>query len=88
MKSPLLKKLLEASLLLLAASSFVPRNAHSQVTPQRLLDSSKEPQNWLMYSGDYSGHRFSTLDQINTGNARALVPQWAYQTMAGGKFET
>lgn len=88
MKSPLLKKLLQASLLLLAASSFVPPSAHSQVTPQRLLDSAKEPQNWLMYSGDYSGHRFSTLDQINTSNARALVPKWAYQTMAGGKFET
>jgi alcohol dehydrogenase (cytochrome c) len=88
MKNLLLQKPLQASLLLLAASSFVPPNAHSQVTPQRLLDSAKEPQNWLMYSGDYSGHRFSTLDQINTSNARALVPKWAYQTMAGGKFET
>jgi alcohol dehydrogenase (cytochrome c) len=88
MKVPLLIKLLRASLLLLAASSFLASNAYSQVTPQRLLDSAKEPQNWLMYSGDYSGHRFSTLDQINTSNARALVPKWAYQTMAGGKFET
>ena len=60
----------------------------AQVTPQRLLDSAKEPQNWLTYSGDYAGHRFSGLDQINTGNAHALVPKWAYQTMAGGKFET
>jgi alcohol dehydrogenase (cytochrome c) len=62
--------------------------ARAQVTPQRLLDSAKEPQNWLTYSGDYAGHRFSALDQINTGNAHALVPKWAYQTMAGGKFET
>lgn len=60
----------------------------AQVTPQRLLDSNKEPQNWLMYSGNYSGHRFSTLDQINTMNASALVAKWAFQTMAGGKFET
>jgi alcohol dehydrogenase (cytochrome c) len=59
----------------------------AQVTPQRLLDSDKEPQNWLMYSGDYAGHRFSALDQINASNAAALVPKWAYQTMAGGKFE-
>ena len=88
MKRPLLKKLLHASLPLLAASSFLASNAHPQVTPQRLLDSAKEPQNWLMYSGDYSGHRFSTLDQINSSNANALVPKWAYQTMAGGKFET
>src|SRR5258707_4507591 len=62
--------------------------AQAQVTPQRLLDSAKEPQNWLTYSGDYAGRRFSTLDQINTANAHALVPKWAYQTMAGGKFET
>jgi alcohol dehydrogenase (cytochrome c) len=62
--------------------------ARGQVTPQRLLDSASEPQNWLMYSGDYAGHRFSTLDQITTANASGLVPKWAYQTMAGGKFET
>src|SRR5690242_13397931 len=62
--------------------------ATAQVTPQRLIDSAKEPQNWLMYSGDYAGRRYSTLDQINASNAGSLVPKWAYQTMAGGKFET
>src|SRR5437667_9024116 len=62
-------------------------SASGQVTPERLLESAKEPQNWLMYSGDYAGRRYSTLDQINTANAASLVPKWAYQTMAGGKFE-
>jgi alcohol dehydrogenase (cytochrome c) len=62
--------------------------ARAQVTPERLLNAAKEPQNWLMYSGDYAGHRHSGLDQINIANAHALVPKWAYQTMAGGKFET
>jgi alcohol dehydrogenase (cytochrome c) len=57
------------------------------VTPQRLLDSGKEPQNWLTYSGDYAGRRFSALEQVNISNAHSLVPKWAYQTMAGGKFE-
>ena len=61
--------------------------ASAQVTFERLLNSSKEPHNWLMYSGGYAGHRFSALDQINTKNAAMLVPKWAYQTMAGGKFE-
>src|SRR5262249_1954659 len=65
-----------------------PVLTRAQVTSQRLLDSSKEPQNWLMYSGDYAGHRYSTLDQVNTKTAASLVPRWAYQTMAGGKFET
>src|SRR2546429_517378 len=49
--------------------------ACAQVTPQRLLESAKEPQNWLMYSGDYAGRRYSTLDQINTKNAASLVPK-------------
>jgi alcohol dehydrogenase (cytochrome c) len=73
--------------LLSAAAALAPSVARAQVSPQRLLDSAKEPQNWLMYSGDYAGRRFSTLDQINTNNAAAIAPRWAYQTMAGGKFE-
>jgi alcohol dehydrogenase (cytochrome c) len=77
-----------AALVLFAFASLAASSAQSQVTPQRLLDSAKEPQNWLMYSGDYSGHRFSSLDQITVANASTLLPKWAYQTMAGGKFET
>ena len=66
----------------------LPSSSRAQVTSERLLHSSKEPQIWLMYSGDYAGHRFSALDQINVSNAATLVPKWVYQTMAGGKFET
>jgi alcohol dehydrogenase (cytochrome c) len=73
--------------LLALAAAMAPPATRAQVTPQRLLDSAKEPQNWLMYSGDYAGRRFSALDQISTKNAATLVPKWAYQTMAGGKFE-
>ena len=60
----------------------------AQVTFDRILNSSKEPQNWLTYSGDYAGHRFSTLDQVNVGNVKNLVAKWVYQTGATGKFET
>jgi alcohol dehydrogenase (cytochrome c) len=58
------------------------------VTFERLLNSSKEPQNWMTYSGSYSGQRFSKLDQINTSNARTMVAKWVYQTAATGKLET
>src|SRR5690242_3014676 len=68
-------------------SCFLTSSVFGQVTPQRLLDSGKEPQNWLMYSGDYAGRRYSRLDQISKSNAASIVPKWAYQTMAGGKFE-
>src|ERR1700740_2140277 len=61
--------------------------AHAQVTFERLLNSAKEPQNWLTYSGDYAGRRFSPLDQITPGNARTLVAKWVCQTSGTGKIE-
>jgi alcohol dehydrogenase (cytochrome c) len=59
-----------------------------QVTFERLVNSAKEPQNWMTYSGDYSGKRFSALDQINRTNVHSLVAKWVYQTGATGKLET
>src|SRR4051812_37158480 len=73
---------------LLFAYVLLEFSARAQVTPQRLLESAKEPQNWMTYSGDYAGHRYSALEQINTSTAQTLVPKWVYQTMAGGKFES
>jgi alcohol dehydrogenase (cytochrome c) len=67
---------------------FLAGNLHAQVTFDRLLNSAKEPQNWLTYSGDYAGRRFSALDQVNTGNVQSLVVKWVYQTGTAGKFET
>jgi len=63
-------------------------STYAQLTSDRLLNSAKEPQNWLMYSGDYAGRRFSALDQVNTTNAPSLVAKWVYQTAATGKLET
>lgn len=42
------------------------------VTPDRLLNADKEPQNWLMVNKDYSAHRYSELDQINKDNVKNL----------------
>ena len=44
----------------------------ADVTPQRLLNADKEPQNWLMVNKDYSSHRYSELDQINKDNVKNL----------------
>src|ERR1700753_1950581 len=60
----------------------------AQVTYQRLLTADREPENWLTYSGRYSGWRYSTLDQINTGNAARLTMQWTFQVADLGQFET
>ncbi len=34
---------------------------------------------WPTYHGDYSGRRFSTIKQINTGNVKALTLAWVYR---------
>ncbi len=62
--------------------------AHAQVTFERLVNSAKEPQNWMTYSGDYSGKRFSALDQINRTSVHGMVAKWVYQIGATGKLET
>jgi alcohol dehydrogenase (cytochrome c) len=77
----------------LLAWSWCAGSVFGQVTFDRLLNSSKEPQNWLTYSGDYSAHRFSELDQINAQNGNLLMAKWVYQTGApadgsNGRFET
>jgi acido-empty-quinoprotein group A len=38
---------------------------------------------WPTYNGDYSGRRYSTLDQINAGNINSLTLAWAFQPHAG-----
>ncbi|HEY1215115.1 MAG TPA: acido-empty-quinoprotein group A [Bryobacteraceae bacterium] len=38
---------------------------------------------WPTYNGDYSGRRFSTLSDINTGNIQALSLAWMYRIRAG-----
>jgi alcohol dehydrogenase (cytochrome c) len=57
--------------LLLAAST-------ADVTYDRLLHADREPQNWLHYSGNYNGQRYSPLSQINRSNVRNLQLKWSY----------
>jgi len=59
-----------------------------QVPSERLVKSSQEPQNWLSYSGNYAGWRYSALDQINPANVSRLRAEWVLQTGSLGKFET
>lgn len=43
--------------------------------------------NWLSYNGDYSGRRFSSLAQINTGNIVQLHAQWVFHTNSSDRME-
>ena len=63
-------------------------SAQSQVSYERVLGAAHEPQNWLTYSGGYSGWRYSALNEINTSSASRLTMQWAFQVADLGQFET
>lgn len=39
---------------------------------------------WTTYNGDFSGRRFSTLDQINADNVKSLALAWAFPTKGLG----
>src|SRR3954462_10151028 len=54
----------------------------AEVTPDRLINADKEPQNWLMNHRTYDAQRFSPLDKINKGNVKSL--KLAYAMAVGG----
>jgi len=62
--------------------------AQSPVAAERLLNSVKEPQNWLMYGADYSSQRYSGLTQITPANVKNLSMVWAYQSAAAGSWQS
>ena len=51
------------------------------VTYDRLLHADREPHNWLSYSGNYAGHRYSPLTQINRSNIKNLQMKWSYHPL-------
>ncbi len=71
-------------LLLLAAVVLL----NGQVPYERIVKADSEPGNWLTYSGNYQGHQFSQLDQINTSNIARLKVAWMYQIGTTHHFET
>jgi len=69
-----------AALLIGVAACGVAIHAQQQVTFERILRASQEPQNWLTYSGSLAGHRYTLLTQITPANVRNLELQWVFQT--------
>src|SRR5579872_2003098 len=59
----------------------------AQVTFDRLLNASKEPQNWLTYSGNLMSQRYSPLDQVTPQNVKNLELKWLFQARSLEKFE-
>ena len=70
-----------ATFLLLGIAAF------GQVTANRLTRAASEPDNWLMYSGNYTSQRYSTLNQITPANVKNLKQEWVLQVRSLEKFE-
>ena len=66
----------------------IPFVLRAQVTPERLLHATDEPQNWLTYSGSYASQRHSLLKQVNPSNVKNLELKWVFQAQSLQKFET
>ena len=73
------------NLLILAIAAAAAASA--QVGFDRILQSDKEPQNWLTYSGNYNSQRYSKLTQITPDNVKNLELQWVYQAHSLEKYE-
>src|SRR6202047_2429863 len=64
--------------LLMALPPRPPFIAAQSLDPAALLKPATDT--WPTYNGDYSGRRYSTLNQINVGNIRSLTLAWAFNT--------
>jgi alcohol dehydrogenase (cytochrome c) len=67
---------------LLASVMMVGPSLAAEVTPERLINADKEPQNWLMNHRTYDGQRFSPLARIGKDNVKNL--KLAYAVPLGG----
>ena len=75
-------------LVLTAVARFViAQTPSNSITFERIQNSNREPQNWLTYSGNNMGQRYSALKQITPQNAKNLEMAWLWQARSVEKFE-
>ena len=59
------------------------------MTNERMLNPQREPQNWILHHGNYQGHRFSALKEINADNVKNLKPMFTVGLsglQSGGRY--
>ncbi len=44
-------------------------------------------ENWVSYNGDYSGRRYTAMDEVTPANARKLKAKWTFHTTGAGVME-
>ena len=73
---------------LLVTTALTPLHA-ADVTTERLLNPQREPQNWILHHGNYQGHRFSALKEINAETVKNLKPAFTVALsgfQSGGRY--
>jgi glucose dehydrogenase len=70
---------------MLAGLAIASPTLAAEVTPERLINADREPQNWLMNHRTYDGQRFSPLARINRDNVKNLRLAYAVP-LAGGRL--
>ncbi len=73
---------------LLLATALTPLQA-ADMTNERALNPQREPQNWILHHGNYQGHRFSALKEINADNVKNLKPAFTVGLsglQSGGRY--
>jgi alcohol dehydrogenase (cytochrome c) len=73
---------------LLLATALTPARA-ADMTNERALNPQSEPQNWILHHGNYQGHRFSPLKEINTDTVKNLKPVFTVALsgfQSGGRY--
>jgi len=64
--------------LLIAAAVALPMSG--AMANDELLKLQKDPNQWVMPTGNYANERYSTLDKINKENVKNLRPVWTFST--------
>jgi alcohol dehydrogenase (cytochrome c) len=73
---------------LLVATALTPVRA-ADMTNERALNPQREPQNWILHHGNYQGHRFSSLKEINADTVKNLKPVFTVALsgfQSGGRY--
>jgi len=69
------KVLLSTACLMALGAYAAPASANDE-----LIKLEKDPKQWVMPTGNYANHRFSTLNQINRDNVGKLQVAWTFST--------
>src|SRR5882724_3268934 len=74
---------------LLISTALTPLFA-GDMTHERALNAAKEPHNWLLHHGNFEGHRFSALKEVNTDTVKSLKPVFSVALggcESGGRYK-